>query len=145
MRQARRHFSKRNKLKPMPTKSSEILWLCPRMISGLKEHQVIGVGWMRRRETSGEEPHGGLFADDMGLGKTVQMIANIMDGKPSKEALKQGIRTTLVVVPSGTLVTQWFNELKRHAKNPGKVMIYNSATKNGSNCPLENMKASDIM
>lgn len=43
-------------------------WLLTGMKSALTHYQMLGVSFMRGRETGGEEPRGGLLADAMGLG-----------------------------------------------------------------------------
>lgn len=59
------------------------------------EHQVQGVQWMLRQETTGYDINGtivrgGILGDEMGLGKTIQSLALIVNG--SKEI-------TLIVTP----------------------------------------------
>lgn len=67
----------------------------------LLPHQVTGVEWMLRRETS--KPSGGLLCDEMGLGKTIQMIY-VMKRNPKHR--------TLIVVPK-SLVKQWKSEFEK--------------------------------
>ena len=43
-----------------------------------KEHQVIGINWMLKRESAAR---GGLLADEMGLGKTIQMAGLLKNGQ----------------------------------------------------------------
>ena len=47
----------------------KFMWRVPDMKTSLLNHQVLGVDWMLRRETSEKAPKGGLVADAMGLGK----------------------------------------------------------------------------
>ena len=49
------------------------------MRTTLKHYQVLGVGWMRKRENAARPPHGGILADEMGLGKTIMSLACIVD------------------------------------------------------------------
>lgn len=49
-------------------------WIIKGMKTSLKNYQVLGAAFMRRRENSDDHPKGGLCADDMGLGKTVTMV-----------------------------------------------------------------------
>ncbi|EGP84644.1 SNF2 family DNA-dependent ATPase domain-containing protein, partial [Zymoseptoria tritici IPO323] len=73
----------------------------------LKHYQVLGVAFMRRRENGTSEPRGGILADEMGLGKTIQMIANIINGKPDKRAEE---KCTLIIA-SPALISQWYDEI----------------------------------
>jgi SNF2 family DNA or RNA helicase len=47
------------------------MWLVKGMKTSLKNYQVMGTAFMRRRENSADEPKGGLMADQMGLGKWI--------------------------------------------------------------------------
>lgn len=119
----------------------------PRLKSLLRPYQVVGIGWMRWRELSADEPRGGLLADDMGLGKTLQMLGVIMDGKPDRGAAKDGQKCTLIVC-SGNLIDQWEEEIMKHCeKNAiGKVTRYRSKEfANTTNIPLEQLRSHDIM
>ena len=49
-------------------------WIVRGMKSSLTHYQVLGTAFMRKRETAGVNPRGGLCADAMGLGKTVMMV-----------------------------------------------------------------------
>ena len=53
--------------------------------------------------------------------ETIQMLANIIDGRPSQDDL--GPKTTLIVA-TPALANQWFEEINRHcdAKYIGKVI-----------------------
>lgn len=68
---ATRAFNGHGSVKPMPENS---LWSVKGMKTTLKHYQILGTAFMRRRETSAEEPRGGLLADQMGLGKTLMML-----------------------------------------------------------------------
>jgi SNF2 family DNA or RNA helicase len=45
-------------------------------LSTIKHFQLMGIGWMRDRESGSTEPKGGICADQMGLGKTVMVRKN---------------------------------------------------------------------
>jgi len=49
-------------------------WMVKGMTTSLRNYQVLGSAFMRRRENALEEPRGGLMADQMGLGKTLMML-----------------------------------------------------------------------
>ena len=49
-------------------------WKVKGMKTSLKNYQVLGTAFMRRRENDTQEPRGGLMADQMGLGKTLMML-----------------------------------------------------------------------
>jgi SNF2 family DNA or RNA helicase len=138
---ALRHFSRNNKPKPVLVDGVNG-WLAPRMNTPLRNHQLIGTGFLRERETSTEEPRGGLLADGMGLGKTIQMLANIVDGLPSRAARKHGMTITLIVLPP-SLVKQWMSEIEKHCKNTGKVIVFDAKVR--QSIPLEMLKLFDIM
>jgi hypothetical protein len=55
----------------------KLMWRVPDMKTSLLNHQVLGVDWMLRRETSEKAPKGGLVADAMGLGKVGLSITSL--------------------------------------------------------------------
>ncbi|KAK5748859.1 hypothetical protein LTS12_021097 [Elasticomyces elasticus] len=85
-------------------------WMVTGMRSTLKHYQILGTGFMREREGSSVQPKGGILADQMGLGKTIMMLANIVNGKPKKNAKR---RATLIVA-SPALIAQWAHEIEKH-------------------------------
>ncbi|KAK3619865.1 hypothetical protein LTR56_023759 [Elasticomyces elasticus] len=89
-------------------------WMVTGMRSTLKHYQILGAGFMREREGASTEPKGGILADQMGLGKTVMMLANIVNGKPKKNAKR---RATLIVA-SPALIAQWAHEIEKHTMSP---------------------------
>jgi hypothetical protein len=97
----------------------------PRMKALLRPHQHLGASWMRWKESSVEEPYGGILGDQMGLGKTIMALATIVDGQPDAKARRDGFGTTLIVAPKA-IIMQWQEECITHCQPKwiGKVMIY---------------------
>ncbi|KIW01890.1 hypothetical protein, variant [Verruconis gallopava] len=131
---AMRDFSTCRSIKIVPGEDGG--YLLKGMVTPLKPHQLTGAAFMRRREKDTIEPRGGICGDQMGLGKTVTMIANILDGMPSKG--EEGPKTTLIVA-TNALVHQWYSEIEKHTKpmrngkHPLKVLIYTHKTSLVSN------------
>jgi SNF2 family DNA or RNA helicase len=96
---------------PCPDQDGQ--WKVKGMNYALKHYQVLGVAFMRRRESQLTEPRGGILADEMGLGKTIQMIANIINGK---QLDKTSERKTTLIVASPALIQQWYNEIFKFAR-----------------------------
>ncbi len=76
----------------------------------LKPHQSRAVAWMIRMSQAG---FGCLLADDMGLGKTVSALALHRSRRRAGADLP-----TLVLCPSGKLISQWEREVSRFAGIP---------------------------
>ena len=78
-----------------------------------KEHQEIGVNWLRNRKSV-------ILADDMGLGKTLQAIAaldhHIRDNR---------VQCALVICPK-SLIGVWDAELKLWAPHLCVVVVYST-------------------
>ncbi|KAF2645627.1 hypothetical protein P280DRAFT_531914 [Massarina eburnea CBS 473.64] len=135
--QATREFDGKGSVKP----DGHGMWLVKGMKTSLKGYQILGSGFMRRRETASEEPRGGLMADTMGLGKTLMMLANIVNGHPGNNA---PIKTTLLVA-SPALLTQWSREIELHTNRRLIVMKYASGNRIDSNRTEEVLNHHDII
>ncbi|EXJ91918.1 hypothetical protein A1O3_00468 [Capronia epimyces CBS 606.96] len=118
-------------------------WRHKDMESSLYNHQLLGVAFLRDRENSDSKPRGGLVCDEMGFGKTIQMIANILDGKPDENS---PCKTTLIVAPP-TLLTQWMFEMDKHVKGGklGRILRYHSGARLVSNDIQADLCAYDII
>ncbi|KAF2188287.1 hypothetical protein K469DRAFT_627819 [Zopfia rhizophila CBS 207.26] len=118
------------------------MWLVKGMKTSLKAYQLLGSAFMRRRENASEAPQGGLLADQMGLGKTLMMLANIVNGRPSRSFT--GPKTTLLVA-GPNLLTQWAREIETHTDANLTVMRYSSGTRIDSNRSFDILKQHDIV
>ncbi|KAE8841558.1 hypothetical protein HRS9122_05684 [Pyrenophora teres f. teres] len=118
-------------------------WLVKGMKTSLKNYQVLGSAFMRRRENALEEPRGGLMADQMGLGKTLMMLANIVNGQPPKKE-KDRPRTTLIIA-SPALLTQWKSEIEQHTNWGLTVMRYGYGSRLDSTHDMEILGRHDII
>ncbi|KAH7115996.1 DNA repair protein-like protein rad5 [Dendryphion nanum] len=116
------------------------LWLVRGMKTALKNYQVMGTAFMRRRENAAEEPLGGLMADQMGLGKTVMMIANIINGRPPA-----GHRKTTLIIASPSLISQWASEIRTHVAVNLRIMRYGTGARIDSTIGFEVLAGHDIV
>lgn len=115
----------------------------------LRPYQVLGAAFMRQRESSKDEPRGGILADQMGLGKTITTLAAIVNGKPLHESK---CHTTLIVA-SAALVSQWAQEIADKVCTPkesktfgiNRVLEYHSSAKIKGNQELEMLTECDIV
>ncbi len=84
----------------------------------LKDHQIIGVGWLQQLwRLSPSACRGALLADDMGLGKTIQLlafIAGVIEHEP-------GCNPFLVVAPV-SLLENWNEEISKFF-SPGTIRV----------------------
>ncbi|KAI4603415.1 hypothetical protein KJ359_006211 [Pestalotiopsis sp. 9143b] len=81
----------------------------------VRPHQMCGASWMNEKEFS--QNKGGIVANEQGTGKTYQAIINMLTHPPSREALDEGRKSTLIIVPSNVL-QQWQMELARFTTTP---------------------------
>lgn len=123
-------------------------WEVKGMKVSLKPYQMLGVAFLRQRENASQEPRGGILADQMGLGKTIQMLANIINGKP---LLKKSCKTTLIVA-SAALVSQWRQEIadkvytRQESKHGiGRVMEYHANSQVLGNEQIEMLLECDVV
>ncbi|VUC29297.1 unnamed protein product [Clonostachys rosea] len=90
-----------------------------------------------RRAIRPEESGGGILADEMGMGKSLSILALAMktldDGQQWADELNIGpvgkkpikhSRSTLIVVSSGLLITNWETEIRSHLQAGLKVIVY---------------------
>jgi SNF2 family DNA or RNA helicase len=123
-------------------------WSVKGMKVTLKNYQVLGVAFMRKRENSTQQPRGGILADTMGLGKTIMMLTNIVNGKSLQ---KSNCRTTLIVA-SAALVSQWRQEIadkvcttKEDKHGIGRVKEYHASAQIRGNQEIEELEDCDIV
>ncbi|KIW44355.1 uncharacterized protein PV06_05369 [Exophiala oligosperma] len=118
-------------------------WKLRGMESSLYHHQLLGAAFLRDREHSNTRPHGGLVCDEMGFGKTIQMIANILTGKPENGS---AVKTTLIVAPP-SLVNQWMAEMDKHVKDRalGRILRYHNGSRLMSNDVVADLATYDIV
>lgn len=88
----------------------------------LLPHQVLGLKFLKERESVSCPFKGGLLCDDMGLGKTIQMIALMLVKKGSAEC-----KTNLIICPV-SLVNQWKKEIETRAPRL-KVSVFHGINK----------------
>ncbi|QDS75407.1 hypothetical protein FKW77_003142 [Venturia effusa] len=132
-----KYFTARRRPKKMEgTSESKSLYILEGLVTLLKAYQVIGVGWMRKREADrpadSKEPSGGILADDMGLGKSIMAIANLLDGRPYKRYRKTNPQVTLIIAPP-TLIDHWKKEFEKHVEEQLSWQVYTSSTAKSTN------------
>ncbi|WDK17116.1 SNF2 family domain-containing protein [Colletotrichum graminicola] len=91
-------------------------WEVRGLITPLLNHQLIMGAWMMGRElkTTPNLPRGGILADAMGLGKTLETLSCIVGNQASESLKDAGKGATLVICPSGQMISQWMSEVKKH-------------------------------
>lgn len=84
----------------------------------LKDHQLVGVGWLQHLwRMSPSACRGALLADDMGLGKTIQLLAFIA----SVIEFEPGCQPFLIVAPV-SLLENWKEEIAKFFA-PGSIEV----------------------
>ncbi|KAJ4265071.1 hypothetical protein NW762_005315 [Fusarium torreyae] len=99
-------------------KAVDSTWLLDGMNYPLLDYQLAAVGWMMSRENGRTAPYGGILADAPGLGKTVISLAAIIGNPPYGKEDEDFCQATLVVVPNKDIAWQWYEEVKKHCKDP---------------------------
>ncbi|KAJ5355841.1 hypothetical protein N7517_010450 [Penicillium concentricum] len=101
----------------------------------LKHHQ-------RDRESSNEEPNGGLLCDEMGLGKTLTVLATIAHEKlPTRSK-----GPTLIIVPR-SLVAQWIKQINMHCvkRISGGILEHYAGSRTGQHDVVKVMQKKVIV
>ncbi|OQD60056.1 hypothetical protein PENPOL_c029G10411 [Penicillium polonicum] len=108
----------------------------------LKHHQLKAAAWMHDRESSKEEPNGGLLCDEMGLGKTLTVLATIAH----ERIPRRSNAPTLVVVPR-SLIAQWINQIDTHcvSKISTSVLEYFAGSQASQSSVVKSMQAKRIV
>lgn len=76
------------------------------------------------------------------LGKTVQTLACMVGNPPGPEDIKRKVKATLIVVPA-TVIDQWLDEIRVHAKRETFPKIMRYATV--AHIPIEVLEDLDIV
>ncbi|KAH6685784.1 SNF2 family N-terminal domain-containing protein [Plectosphaerella plurivora] len=98
----------------------------------LKEFQLVGAGWMVKRETDEGHFKGGLLADVPGFGKTVMSLAAIAGNPPSPDQTAKDIEATLIVVPNGEILKQWMGQIQQHMEFANRGCFAYKGSQNGN-------------
>lgn len=130
------------------------------MQSKLYMYQILGVVWMRQKETGHNRLKGGIQGDDMGIGKTVMQLANIVHARLTFKGARES--PTLVVVPSGLIdqcMSQNFafrllltrcegrREINKHCADGavGKITEWHGAKAYGGNDTVQYLRKRGLM
>ncbi|KAK2039227.1 hypothetical protein LZ31DRAFT_599029 [Colletotrichum somersetense] len=91
-------------------------WEVRGLLTPLLTYQLIMGAWMMGRElrATSHLPRGGILADAMGLGKTLETLSCIVGNQASESRKDAGMGATLVICPSGQMISQWMSEVKKH-------------------------------
>lgn len=74
------------------------------------------------------------------------MIANILDGLPTKKDIKEGALHTTLIVATNALVAQWKSEIAKFTKAKAlKVLVINSQNKLSSNDDKSTIEGFDVV
>lgn len=103
---------------PRAVRAKDGFWEVKGLQSLMHHHQLIVGAWMMGRELKATPklPRGGILADAMGLGKTIETLSCIVGNQASEMLQEEGKGATLVVVPSGQMISQWMSEVKKHCE-----------------------------
>ena len=113
-----------------------------RVTTPLKPHQVEGVQFLQRRESTAGDRKGALVGDVMGLGKTLQFVAHCVReyARAAAGADARGVapRPTLCVLPK-TLLSRWRQEIREHTNLADKCVYihHGSATRKNDIPPAD--------
>ncbi|KAJ0319128.1 hypothetical protein COL5a_010342 [Colletotrichum fioriniae] len=101
---------------PRAVRAKDGFWEVKGLQSLMHHHQLIVGAWMMGCELKAtpKMPRGGILADPMGLGKTIETLSCIVGNQASEMLQEDGKGATLVVVPSGQMISQWMSEVKKH-------------------------------
>ncbi|KAK1980371.1 SNF2 family domain-containing protein [Colletotrichum cereale] len=101
-------------------------WEVKGLVTPLLNHQLIVGAWMMGQElrTTPKLPRGGILADAMGLGKTIESLSCIVGNQASDSLKEAGKGATLVICPSGQMISQWMSEVKKHCNKGFSRSIY---------------------
>ncbi|OHE95160.1 SNF2 family domain-containing protein [Colletotrichum orchidophilum] len=130
---------------PRAVRCKNGIWEVKGLRSLMLHHQLIVGAWMMGRElkTTPKRPRGGILADAMGLGKTIETLSCIVGNQASEKLQEAGKGATLVVAPSGQMISQWMSEVKKHCnKKFAKNIIHFKA---GNNMDLEQLSSFNVV
>jgi SNF2 family DNA or RNA helicase len=115
------------------------------MRTSLMSHQLTVASWMVGRENASMPPFGGLLADVMGMGKTVSCLAVIVGHPPEEEDIEKYSAATLVVVPSGSVVVQWRQEVFNHCEPDTSFRMRTFSRASSNELPVDELRRLHIV